>query len=94
MITISEEEKEQAWLMSREKHLLDYKSNPAYAEQVGYIKGHAEGLPEGMAEATLRIARNALAEGATVEFVQKITGLNMKIIKNIHKVRVKHANEQ
>jgi predicted transposase/invertase (TIGR01784 family) len=94
MITISEEEKEQAWLMSREKHILDYKNNPAYAEQVGHVKGRAEGLAEGMAEATLRIAKNALAEGATVEFVQKITGLDMKIIKNIHKVRVKHANEK
>jgi hypothetical protein len=89
VITISEEEKEQAWLRSREKHILDYKSNPAYAEQVGHAKGRAEGLSEGMAFGRLRIARNALAEGAFVEFVQKITGLDMEIIKNIHTVRVK-----
>jgi hypothetical protein len=29
------------------------------------------------------IARNALAEGSSVEFVQKITGLDIETIKNL-----------
>ena len=38
---------------------------------------------EGMEEGKEEIARNALAEGASVEFVQKITGLNMETIKSL-----------
>ena len=53
----------------------------------GHKKGHKEGLEEGHKEgqeiAILNIARNALAEGATPEFVQKITGLDPEAIKAI-----------
>jgi len=35
---------------------------------------------EGREEKAIEIARNALAEGATPEFVQKITGLDMETI--------------
>ena len=38
-------------------------------------KGREKGFEE--------VARNALAEGATIEFVQKITGLDLEAIKNI-----------
>ena len=31
----------------------------------------------------LKIARNSLTEGATVEFVQKITGLDLEIIQGL-----------
>jgi len=39
---------------------------------------------EGREERQEEIARNALAEGATVEFVSKITGLDLETIQNIH----------
>lgn len=38
---------------------------------------------EGREEASIGIARNALAEGASLGFVQKITGLDEDIIRDI-----------
>ena len=49
----------------------------------GRAEGLTEGLTQGKAEANLEIARNALAEGATPEFVQKITGLDLKTIEKL-----------
>ena len=46
---------------------------------VRYDEGLEEGLEKGREEA----ARNALAEGASIEFVQKITGLDEEIIKKL-----------
>jgi flagellar biosynthesis/type III secretory pathway protein FliH len=50
LITVTKEEREQAWLMSREKYELDIKSNPGYARQVGHVEGRAEGLAKGLSE--------------------------------------------
>jgi predicted transposase/invertase (TIGR01784 family) len=44
---------------------------------------YEEGLEEGMEKEREEIARNALAEGASMEFVQKITGLDMEAIEKI-----------
>jgi predicted transposase/invertase (TIGR01784 family) len=71
LITISKDEVERAWLRSEEKYVLDTQSKLVHAKR------------EGIREGSTNIARNALAEGATVEFVQKITGLDMETIKNI-----------
>jgi hypothetical protein len=37
----------------------------------------------GEAKSREEIARNAMAEGATIEFVQKITGLSLEAIQNL-----------
>jgi hypothetical protein len=42
-----------------------------------------EGWEGGRGERDMEIARNALTEGATFEFVQKITGLSADAIRNI-----------
>ena len=42
-----------------------------------------EGKVKGWAECQLEIARNALANGATIDFVQKITGLDRETIANL-----------
>jgi len=42
-----------------------------------------EGREEGQEAATTNIARNALAKGATPEFVQDITGLDMDVIRQL-----------
>jgi len=42
---------------------------------------YEEGMEEGMEKGIEKIARNALAEGASIEFVQKITGLDMETLK-------------
>ena len=46
-------------------------------------KGRMEGRQEGRMARQEEIARNALAEGASIEFVQKITGLDSDTINNL-----------
>ena len=41
---------------------------------------HEEGLEDGMVKEKLLIAKNLLEEGATIEFVQRVTGLSADII--------------
>jgi len=49
------------------------------ARQVWYEEGIEKGREEGLEET----ARNALAQGLSIEIVQKITGLDMETIKNL-----------
>jgi hypothetical protein len=54
------------------------------ALEEGLEKGREEGLEKGREESYRTIAMNALAEGATPEFVQKITGLDLETIKQLN----------
>ena len=87
LIHITQEQKDQAYELSRLKYELDLQSDLTEAEQNGHAKGRAEGIKEGMEtgikEGLYKTARNALAEGSTPEFVQKITGLTIEEIKNL-----------
>jgi predicted transposase/invertase (TIGR01784 family) len=49
------------------------------AKQVWYEEGMEKGREEGREET----ARNALAEGLSIEIVQKITGLDMETVKSL-----------
>ena len=49
----------------------------------GESRGRTEGEEIGRREGSIEIARNALAEGATPEFVQKITGLPSEVIATL-----------
>jgi predicted transposase/invertase (TIGR01784 family) len=49
----------------------------------GREEGKKEGREEGKKEGREEIARNALVQGATPEFVQKITGLDIKTINGL-----------
>jgi predicted transposase/invertase (TIGR01784 family) len=71
LMNFTKDELEQIRLRSREKYELDTQSSLTYARQ------------EGEQKSRMNIARNALAEGATAEFVQKITSLDMETIKTI-----------
>jgi len=71
LINISKDEVERFRMLSELKYELDTQSNLAYAK--------SEGLKEGLEE----VARKALAEGATLEFIQKITGLDIEAIKKL-----------
>ena len=46
-------------------------------------EGRGEGLQEGREERNTEIARNALAEGFSMEAIQKITGLDLEAIKQL-----------
>jgi predicted transposase/invertase (TIGR01784 family) len=49
----------------------------------GLEEGIEKGLEKGHFNEKLEIARNLLAEGSTLEFVQKITGLDIETIQNL-----------
>ena len=67
----------------RQKAQWDYASSMSGAERRGMEKGRERGLEEGRNERNLEVARNLLAEGAAVEFVRKITGLDMDTIASL-----------
>jgi len=57
------------------------------AEEKGLLRGRQEGRMASREE----IARNALAEGASIEFVQKITGLDLDAIKRLREGETRHS---
>jgi len=69
--TISRDEIERARLMSEYKYQLDTQSKLVYAKR------------EGEEKSKVKIARKALSKGASVEFVQEITDLDIETIRNI-----------
>ena len=75
LITITQEEREWAWQLSREKYILDTQSKETQARREGRAIGHEE--------AALAIARNALANGLSIETVHKITGLDLETVKQM-----------
>jgi hypothetical protein len=71
LMTISKDEVERHRLMDEYMGQLDAQSKIGYAKR------------ETKRETKREIARNALAEGAAVEFVHKITGLDIETIKQL-----------
>ncbi|GMO22806.1 MAG: hypothetical protein Pg6A_10080 [Termitinemataceae bacterium] len=53
------------------------------AVEEGIVKGIEKGRMEGRIEGRIEIARSALAEGASVEFVRKITGIDAETIQRL-----------
>jgi hypothetical protein len=53
------------------------------ALEVRYEEGQEDGITQGITQERAEIARNALKEGSTVEFVQKITGLSREEIEKL-----------
>jgi predicted transposase YdaD len=49
----------------------------------GRVEGEAKGLVKGEAKKQAEIARNALREGASIDFIQKITGLDSETISQL-----------
>jgi len=54
----------------------------------GFEDGFDEGLAKGREEMSMEVARNALAEGFSIETVHKITGIDIKFIQNIQAERI------
>jgi len=80
LINITREDIEWARQLSEEKYILDRQMMIYDAKQ------------EGRKESIEETAKNALAEGASIEFVQKITGLDLEAIKNLAAKEVKHES--
>jgi predicted transposase/invertase (TIGR01784 family) len=76
---ISQDEREKAILRSRRMAETDRVSDLLTAEERGEIRGMAKGRTHEKRE----IARNALAKGSTLEYVQEITGLDMTAIQEL-----------
>jgi predicted transposase/invertase (TIGR01784 family) len=52
-------------------------------EEKGRLEGRREGEESGLIKGAYKIARNALAEGASVTFISKITGLDVDTIQGL-----------
>jgi hypothetical protein len=52
-------------------------------EARGRLEGEARGEARGRTKGRVEVARNALAEGASPDFIQRITGLDIKTIKRL-----------
>jgi len=81
--TISRDEAERFRLLSELKYELDTQSKLVYAKREAMKEGMKQGEKRGEKKAKVKVARNALAEGASVEFVGDITGLDIETIRNI-----------
>jgi predicted transposase/invertase (TIGR01784 family) len=75
MRTVSQDDEALRWYEIREKALSDWASGVSHARM--------EGRKEGEMKKEREIARNALTEGASIEFVKKITSLDLETIKSI-----------
>jgi hypothetical protein len=71
LLTISRDEVERARLLSEYKYVVDTQSKVVQAKREGRVEEKAE------------IARNALREGASIDFIQKITGLDSAAISRL-----------
>jgi len=91
ILGLSRNEAEYFRLMSEHKYEMDLQSEKLYAREDGLAeglsKGRVEGLTEGFSKGKRQekedTARNALAEGASIEFISKITGLDMETIARL-----------
>ena len=83
LITVSKDEIERARLLSEYKYQVDTQSKIVYAKRQGIKEGMEKGEKRGTAKAYEDIARKALAEGVSIELIQKITGLDKAAIKNL-----------
>ena len=55
------------------------------SREEGREKGCEEGWEKGWEASNIEIARKALAEGVSIEIVQKITGLELEAIQGLKK---------
>jgi len=55
---------------------------PEWMER-GFKKGIVQGREEGLEQASMQIAKNLITEGSSHEFIHKITGLSLDVIKNL-----------
>ena len=71
--------------LSLMKNIVDYRSGISGAERKGLQKGRRQGLKQGrqqgQQQGRIETARNALAEGVSIDIVCKITGLPLEEIE-------------
>ncbi|MCQ2604454.1 MAG: hypothetical protein MJ215_05370 [Spirochaetia bacterium] len=82
LIEISQEERERAYALSREKGYNDYWSGMLGAEQRGLQQGRQEGIQQGMKLGMVQVARQMKAKGTVpLEEISEFTGLSPEQIQ-------------
>jgi predicted transposase/invertase (TIGR01784 family) len=85
LLTVTEDERVQAWLMSAEKYELDVQSEKTEARRAGrregLAEGRAKGREEGLAEAHREMAQKMKASGLSVEQIMAFTGLSQEKVE-------------
>jgi predicted transposase YdaD len=69
--------------MLHQKYEWDVASRIAGARKEGLAEGEERGEARGHHEGTLQVARAALSEGASVDFIERITGLDAEAIRRL-----------
>ena len=87
LVNITQDEIEYERMSNLIKSQLDYQSDMVNAKREGRAEGLAEGMEKGREEGMEEAARNALAQGASLDFVQKITGLDIQTIAGFQEKR-------
>jgi len=80
---MSQNDEVRAEYEAREKAWRDRASQIDAGMKQGMKQGREEGLKQGVERGIEQTARNALAEGATIEFVSKITGLDVETVAGL-----------
>jgi hypothetical protein len=79
-----EEGEASGWQKGRaEGEASGWQKGRAEGEASGWQKGRAEGEASGWQKGVYETARNALAAGASVAFITKITGLDEKVVRDL-----------
>ena len=75
---------EEGWLGGKEEGLeIGLEQGSEQGREEGWLGGKEEGLEEGLEIGLGTTARNALAEGLSIEVVQKITGLDRETLAEL-----------
>ena len=83
LINITQEDREWAQELTDEKRFLDRQQ--LIIDREAREERRQKARQEGFMKGREKVARNALAEGATLEFVQKISGIEMAVLEKIQK---------
>ena len=87
LIHITQEDREWAYQLSREKYILDTQSMKADARregrEEGREKGRKEGLEEGIKKGLLEVAKNLKEKGVSIAIIAESTGMSMEEVANL-----------
>ena len=71
----------------KEKYIRDEQASIEYAQNEGYRQGEKKGMAEGEAKGeknkSIEIAKNMLKENVNIQFISKMTGLNLEEIEKL-----------
>jgi predicted transposase/invertase (TIGR01784 family) len=78
-VTVSQDDIEKAWFMSRLKYKLDESHN----RSVWIKQGISQGISQGSSQALYKVAKQLFAKNMTIDFISDTTGLSESELRAI-----------